>query len=64
MKNKLGVAVLCKSQFNEGDKEGIRIKENSRKGSESRYSDKIYNVESVNGIRITLNNDKKYFSTL
>jgi len=52
-----------KSEFKEGDKVRVRIKETFRKGSEPRYSDKIYIVESINGIRITLDNDKTYLES-
>ena len=55
--------IKVKSQFKEGDKVRIRIKETFRKGTEPRYSDKIYIVESVNGIRITLDNDKTYLES-
>jgi hypothetical protein len=41
----------------------VRIKETFRKGSEPRFSDKIYIVESVNGLRITLDNDKTYLES-
>ena len=41
----------------------MRIKETFRKGSEPRFSDKIYIVESVNGLRITLDNDKTYLES-
>ena len=52
-----------KSEFKEGDKVRVRIKETFRKGSEPRFSDKIYIVESVNGLRITLDNDKTYLES-
>jgi len=55
--------IKVKSQFKEGDNVRIRIKETFRKGSEPRYSDKVYIVESVNGIRITLDNDKTYLES-
>ena len=52
-----------KSEFKEGDKVRVRIKETFRKGSEPRFSDKVYIVESVNGLRITLDNDKTYLES-
>ena len=52
-----------KSQYKEGDKVRIRIKETFRKGSEPRYSDKVYKVEHVNGKRVTLDNEKTYFES-
>ena len=52
-----------KSEFKEGDKVRVRIKETFRKGSEPRFSDKIYIVESVNGLRVTLDNDKTYLES-
>ena len=52
-----------KSEFKEGDKVRVRIKETFRKGSEPRFSDKIYIFESVNGLRITLANDKIYLKS-
>ncbi len=33
------------------------------KGSEPRYSDKVYNVENVNGKRVTLDNEKTYLES-
>ena len=55
--------IQLKSQFKEGDKVRIRIKETFRKGSEPRYSDKVYNVESVSGKRVTLDNEKTYLES-
>ena len=52
-----------KSDFKEGDKVWVKIKEKFRKGSEPRFSDKVYIVESVNGLRITLDNDKTYLES-
>jgi ribosomal protein L21E len=47
-----------KPLFNEGDTVRIRINKTFRKGTEPRYSDAVYIVESVQGQRITLNNGK------
>ena len=49
-----------KSEFEIGDKVRRRIKEQFRKGSEPKYSDKVYDVINVNGRRVTLSNDKTY----
>lgn len=48
------------SQFKPNDKVRIRITDGFRKGSEPRYSDKIFEVVAVNGKRITLDNDKTF----
>jgi len=55
--------IKVKSQYKEGDKVRIRIKETFRKGSEPRYSDKVYNVENVNGKRVSLDNEKTYLES-
>ena len=49
-----------KSEFFEGDNVRIRINKIFRKGTEPKFSDKIYKVESSNGLRITLSNGKTY----
>jgi hypothetical protein len=51
------------SSFNIGDNVRIRIDTLFRKGSEPRYTDKIYNVTDVNGKRITLNDGKTYLES-
>jgi hypothetical protein len=55
--------VKVKSAFSEGDRVRIRIKDIFKKGSEPRYGNKIYIVESVNGKRITLDNDKTFLES-
>ena len=55
--------IKIKSAFSEGDRVRIKINDIFKKGSEPRYSNKIYIVESVNGKRITLNNDKTYLES-
>ena len=55
--------IKVKSQYKEGDKVRIRIKETFRNGSEPRYSDKVYNFENVNGKRVTLDNEKTYLES-
>ena len=55
--------ITVKSTFKEGDNVRIRIKETFRKGSEPKYSDKVYIIESVNGKRVTLDNDKTYLES-
>lgn len=52
-----------KSEFEPMDNVRIRIKDGFRKGSEPRYSDKIYSVIEVNGKRVTLDNDKTYLES-
>jgi len=47
-----------KSLFSIGDIVRIRINKTFRKGTEPRYSDDVYIVESVQGQRITLSNGK------
>ena len=49
-----------KSDFFEGDNVRIRINKIFRKGTEPKFSDKIYKVVSSNGLRITLSNGKTY----
>jgi len=55
--------VKIKSAFSVADRVRIKIKETFKKGSEPRYGNKIYIVESVNGKRITLDNDKTYLES-
>ena len=55
--------IKVKSEFKERDKVRIRIKQTFRKGSEPRYSDKVYNVESVSGKRVSLDNEKTYLES-
>lgn len=52
-----------KSDFVNGDNVRIRLNKTFRKGTEPRYTDKIYIVTSVNGKRITLDNDKTYIES-
>ena len=55
--------VKVKSAFSEGDRVRIKIKDLFKKGSEPRYGNKIYIVDSVNGKRITLDNNKTYLES-
>ncbi len=55
--------VKVKSAFSEGDRVRIRIKDIFKKGSEPRYGNKTYIVKSVNGKRITLDNDKTFLES-
>lgn len=52
-----------KSEFEPMDNVRIKITDGFRKGTEPRYSDKIYTVIEVNGKRITLDNDKTYLES-
>jgi ribosomal protein L21E len=52
-----------KSTFKIGDKVRIRINNIFKKGSEPRYTDKIYTVIDVIGKRITLDNEKTYLES-
>ncbi len=56
--------VKVKSAFSEGDRVRIRIKDIFKKGSEPRYGNKIYIVESVNGKRISLDYDKHFLNQI
>ena len=49
-----------KSEFSEGENVRIRINKIFKKGTEPKFSDKIYNVVSSNGLRVTLSNGKTY----
>ena len=55
--------IKIKSTFIEGDRVRIKIKDIFKKGSEPRYGNKIYIVDSVNGKRITLDNNKTYLES-
>ena len=56
--------IQVKSTFKERDIVRIRIKETFSKGSEPKYSDKVYIIESVNGKRVKLDNDKTYLESV
>lgn len=51
---------ILESSFSVNDNVRLRLKSSFKKGSEPRYSDKIYKVTQVNGKRVTLDNDKSY----
>lgn len=51
------------SDFIEGDYVRIRINKMFRKGTEPKFSDKIYTVIASNGLRVTLSNGKTYHET-
>ena len=55
--------IKIKSTFIEGDRVRLKIKDIFKKGSEPRYGNKIYIVDSVNGKRITLDNNKTYLES-
>ena len=48
------------SDFLPGDPVRKRIKKTFRKGTEPKFSDKIYKVVSSSGLRVTLSNGKTY----
>jgi hypothetical protein len=51
------------SDIDVNDKVRILTKKQFQKGTESRYSDKVYTVKKINGNSITLNNDEVYKRT-
>jgi ribosomal protein L21E len=55
--------IKIKSVFSEGDRVRIKINDIFKKGSEPRYGNKIYIVDSINGKRITLDNNKTYLES-
>jgi hypothetical protein len=51
------------SLFKVGDNVRIRLTQGFRKGTEPRYTDNVYQVVSVDGQRVTLNNNKTYIDS-